>query len=249
MRFARLLGLVVLLALLTRLPWDGARRRFAVVSHVEVRGLCYLDPERVEAAAAVHRGQDLFSLDLGRARQALLLHPRVAEARVGRSWLRGVRIDVTERLPVLIVRRQVPWEIDSAGVLLQPLQPGVVADLPLLLGADVEDLPAGALVHTDEVRRGLAWVREMSRRDLQLAGAVSEIDVSSERVTALVLTHGTRVLSDAWPEPRRLSALRVVLADLERRGTMAEEVDLRFQDQVIVRPGPFAGPAGAQGKT
>jgi hypothetical protein len=37
---------------------------------------------------------------------------------------------------------------------------------------------------------------------------------------------------------RALSALRVVLADLQKRGKLAEEVDLRFDSQVIVRPIP-----------
>ena len=35
---------------------------------------------------------------------------------------------------------------------------------------------------------------------------------------------------------QRTSALRVVLADLKQRGTRADELDLRFDRQVIVRP-------------
>jgi hypothetical protein len=148
-----------------------------------------------------------------------------------------VKVDVVERIPVLLVRHGVPWEIDSAGVLLEPLQKGVVADVPLLSGADFDALPAGTEIYTNEVRRGLAWADVLSHNDLQLSGAVSEIDVSQPRYTALVLTRGTRVLSPAWPpDVQRLSALRVVLADLERRGIPALEVDLRFDDQVIVRP-------------
>jgi hypothetical protein len=82
-------------------------------------------------------------------------------------------------------------------------------------------------------------VRALGDRELDLARRVSEIEVLDPDRTALTLMDGTRVLSSAWPPDRRtLSSLRVVLADLAARGTLASEVDLRFENQVIVRPAP-----------
>ena len=182
-------------------------------------------------------GQDLFATDLARARQALLLDPRVAGAQVSRRFPRGFRVRIVERQPVLLVSHGVPWEIDSSGVLLSPLQPGVVADVPLLVGPRFAALPAGVRVDRPDVRRGLAWVRALAAPELKLAGQVSEVDVSDPSLTGLTLLDGTRVLASGWPPgTARLSALRVVLADLKKRGTTAGEVDLRFDDQVIVRP-------------
>ncbi len=58
--------------------------------------------------------------------------------------------------------------------------------------------------------------------------------------------NGTRVISPAWPPGlRRLSALHVVLTNLEQRGVAAQEVDLRYEHQVIVRPAAGSG-AGTQ---
>jgi hypothetical protein len=131
-------------------------------------------------------------------------------------------------------------------VLLPPLAEGVVADVPMLVGMSVQSLPAGTQVHSPAVERGLAWVRALGARDLQLAGQISELDISDADCTVLTLMSGTRVLSPAWPPGiRSLSALRVVLADLQQRGTMAQEVDLRYENQVIVRPveGKAGGPA------
>ena len=204
---------------------------------MRVEGTRYLEASRVVRAAGLARGQDLFSLDLERARQALLLEPRVAAAEVARRLPRGVRVRIVERQPVLLVDHGVPWEIDSAGVLLPPLETGVVADVPLLVGPRFHGLPGGVQVRRTPVRRGLAWVRALSEPELQLAGQLSEVDVSETDQTELTLLDGTRVLASAWPPgTRRLSALRVVLADLEQRGTAASDVDLRFDHQVIVRP-------------
>ncbi len=243
-RVLHVLAALAALALLAHVPWGALRKRYAVLAAVEVRGQRYLSAEEIAAVAGLRPGEDLFSIDLSRARQKLLVHPRIAAAELHRTWLRRVRVDVRERLPVLLVQHGVPWEMDSAGVLFQPLEAGVVADVPLLTGAALEKLPAGAQVQTPEVSRGLAWAQALSRPDLQLSGRVSEIDVSAPRQTALVLTGGTRVLSSAWPpDVPRLTALRVVLADLEKNGVRAREVDLRFDQQVIVRPAD--PPAGA----
>jgi cell division protein FtsQ len=233
----RLLAAIALATALAHLPWESMRGRLTRVSEIRVEGVRYLDPEVVAQAAGLAVGQDLFDVDCDRARQRLLLHPRVERATVSRHWPNTVRVRLAERIPVMLVRHGVPWEIDSLGVLLAPLGRGAVADVPLLAGASFEGITQGTRVSSPAVARGLAWVEALSRSELQLAGRVSEVDVGDSMRTALVMMNGTRVLAHSWPpEMKTLSALRVVLADLERSGTVAREVDLRFRDQVIVRP-------------
>lgn len=233
----RVLVLVAVITVLVHVPWAPLRARLAVVTDVRVEGARYLDATRIAQIAGLKEGEDLFDVDLARARQALLLDSRVAHAEVSRRLPRGIRVRVTERVPVLLVQHGLPWEIDAEGVLLAPLQGGVVADVPLLIGPRFEGVPAGAHVRGIDVDRGLTWMRALSQRELQLAGRISEIDVSDDRLTSLALLNGTRVLAPSWPpSTRRLSALRVVLADLDRRHMTADEVDVRFEHQVIVRP-------------
>ncbi|HEY2955800.1 MAG TPA: FtsQ-type POTRA domain-containing protein [Candidatus Eisenbacteria bacterium] len=245
-RIAVMLGVLLVLAALAHVPWQGLRGRFAVVTGLRVTGGRYLDAARVLAIAGLTGGEDLLTLDLERVRQRLLLDPRVARAEVRRRGLRGVEVEVEERVPVLRVEHGVPWEIDSAGVLLAPLEAGVTADVPLLSGPRFDALPAGTRLTTLAVGRGLAWIRALSARELELGARISELDVSDPLTTGLLLMSGTRVLCPAWPPGvRTLSALRVVLSDLERRGTQAQEVDLRYERQVIVRPPEKSTPAGS----
>jgi cell division protein FtsQ len=236
------LGLVVATAVLV--PWRPLRTRFAVVQDVRVEGARYLDAARVAETAGLRAGEDLFDVDCERARQSLLLDPRIADAEVGHAWLRAVRVRIVEREPVMLVRHGEPWEVDSSGVLLSPLARGVVADVPLLTGPDFSRLRAGTQVRTVEVRRGLAWVRALGAPDLQLAGEVSEVDVAAADSTAILLMDGTRVLAPAWPpQARVLSALRVVLKDLPNRQVRPGAVDLRFEDLVVVQPARGVAPA------
>ena len=240
----RVLLVIAVLGVLAMLPWRPLRQHFLVVDHIQVKGLRYLDVARVRKRSGLREGQDLISLDLDRARQSVLLEPRIRSARVSRSGLRGVEIHVEERVPALAVEHGEPWEIDAAGVLLEPLQPGVVADVPVLAGPDFSTLRPGSQVQTPEVRRGLAWTAILSDNALRLAGQVSEIDVSETRVTRLVLMTGVRVLAPAWPTgARQLSGLRATLADLAAKGMMPREVDMRCKDQIIVRGARPLGPA------
>jgi cell division protein FtsQ len=236
-RIGQVLAVLAVLVALAHVPWADLRHRWGAVSGVRVHGAHYLDPARIAAESGIKPGDDLLRVDPARARQSLLLDSRIANARVGRGFLRAVDITVEEREPVLLVEHGVPWEIDASGVLLAPLQKGVVADVPLLVGADFGALPAGTHVSPPAVERGIQWIRALSDRELQLAGQVSEIDVSSPWRTSLTLMSGTRVVAPAWPpSARRLTALRVVLADLGQKGIRADEVDVRFRNQVIVRP-------------
>jgi hypothetical protein len=237
--------LLVLLALgaLAMLPWGELRRSLLVVDQVRVTGLRYLDAARVRRRAGLAPGQDLLSLDLARARQLVLLEPRIRSARVTRSGLRGVEIHVEERVPALAVEHGEPWEIDADGVLLEPLQAGVVADVPILAGPDFSSYRPGSQVQTPEVRRGLAWTAILSDNALRLSGQVSEVDVSDSRLTRLVLLNGVRVLAPAWPNgARQLSGLRATLADLAAKGMTPREVDVRFKDQIVVRGARPVGP-------
>jgi cell division septal protein FtsQ len=230
--------LVVMLALgaVAMLPWKELRRRHAIVTDVRVKGVRYLDAARVRRASGVVEGQDLLSLDLAAVRRRVQADPRVAKADVRHHGLRGIEIEVHERVPALVVTTGEPIEVDSTGVLLEPLQRGVVADVPLLTGVRSSDLEPGTRIRSEEMKRGLAWAAVLSDNALRLSGQVSELDVSESRTTRLVLMNGIRVVGPAWPVSlRQLSGLRATLLDLQRKGMMPGEVDVRIPNQVIVR--------------
>jgi cell division septal protein FtsQ len=241
-------AVVLVVAGLALLPWRTLRHRYAVLTDVKVSGLRYLDAPRVLEDARLRLGQDLPSLDLSRVRQLVMMDPRIERAEVSRRGLRGLQVSVVERVPALAVTHGEPWEIDTSGVLLEPLQPGVVADVPMLTGADFSAWRPGSQVRTSQVQRGLAWAAILGDNALRLAGQVSEVDVSQERSTRLVLMNGISVIGPAWPaDMRQLSGLRATLADLGRKGMMPGEVDVRFPDQIIVRdarPAAAVPPAG-----
>ncbi len=245
-RVIKVLAMLATLAALAHVPWGELRGRVIRIAEIRVAGLHYLDAATVAARSGLEVGTGWLDADLDRARQRLLADSRIRAATVSRALYNAIQIQIEERVPVLLVRHGSPWELDDDGVLLAPLKEGVVADVPLVSGLDAERYAAGTQVGTPRAQRALAWVKATAVPELDLAGRISEIDVSDEASTAVVLMNGTRVISPAWPPGlHTLSALRVVLTDLEHRGTAAQEIDLRYQNQVIVRPVAGSG-AGTQ---
>lgn len=243
----RIAGVMLALGAVAMLPWRQLRRRYAVLTGVHISGLRYLDASRIRKDTGLIEGQDLIGLDLDRVRQQLMMDPRVEHAEVHRSGLRGLELRVTERRPALAVIHGEPWEIDTAGVLLEPLQRGVVADVPMLTGADFSAYRPGTQIRTPQVERGLAWAAILSDNTLRLTGQVSEVDVSESRMTRLVMMNGVRVLGPAWPVGiRQLSGLRATLLDLEKKGMTPGEVDVRIPDQIIVRDAQPAAVVSAE---
>ncbi|MFD0020882.1 cell division protein FtsQ/DivIB [Streptomyces sp. NPDC058382] len=85
---------------------------------VRITGVDVLSPAEVEAAAGVPMGSPLISVDTdaiaGRLRQKL---PRIDSVDVVRSWPHGIGLKVTERKPVLLVKKGAKFiEVDAKGV-------------------------------------------------------------------------------------------------------------------------------------
>lgn len=248
-RIGQMVLVMAALVALAHVPWGTLRHAAIRISEIRVDGLHYLDAATVASRSGLQVGMGWLDVDLDRARQQLLADSRIRSAQVSRAFPNVIDVRIEERVPVLLVRHGGAWELDQDGVLMAPLREGVVADVPLVAGADAKQFSAGTCLATPEIKRALAWVRLTSDPQLELAGRISEFDVSDEATTALVLLDGTRVLAPAWPPGLRvLSSLRVVLANLAERGVAPEEIDLRYQHQVIVRPATPAAD-GAEART
>ena len=137
------------------MPWGTLRARAAIVSDVRVTGTRYLDPAPVIEVAAIRKGDDLFRIDRARARQALLLQPRIHEATVGRfapSAARGRDLGGGARAGA----GGAAWGAVGDRFLGRAARStparGVTADVPLLIGSDLDErLRPGTHVRSPEV--------------------------------------------------------------------------------------------------
>jgi len=240
-----LLGLVAVAAVWTArdalaktLPW----RAVFTVKTVEVQGETYLSEAEVRAAAGLAKPVDFARVDLGAARRKLLKQARIEKASVERQLPRRIVISIVERKPALLVRAGRLLEADRTGRILPPLASGLTPDVPLVSGVKVKDARAGKKITDPAFARALRQLDALMAPEVALGHPVSEIDVSDARTTVVTLApDGVDVYLPAEPPALRpLSALRVVLADLQTRGESASRIDLRGEEVIAVRPIPAA---------
>jgi hypothetical protein len=200
----------------------------------------------VRKASGLGERVSFWRVDLDSARARLVRRPRIRDARVTRRLDGAVRIEIDERLPVALLPLSRLTEVDKDGRALPALAKGVVPELPVVRGLGA---PRKGKVSASELGRALRWMQALGASDVGLGGRISEVDVSSGEHTEVVLApDGVRLLFPAEPDRREsIAALRVVLADLEAKGRIAETIDCRAEGVAVVRPAPQQAPASREG--
>ncbi|MDX3241935.1 cell division protein FtsQ/DivIB [Streptomyces sp. ME18-1-4] len=119
----RRLRMIIVLALIVVLLGAGAvwvlyGSPWLRVERVTVSGTSVLTPQQVREAADVPVGSPLISVDTDAIETRLRTElPRIDSVDVVRSWPRGIGLKVTERTPVLLVRKGAKFvEVDDEGV-------------------------------------------------------------------------------------------------------------------------------------
>jgi len=116
------------------------------VEQVEITGLKRMDRMTVYAIALEDKQNrtSMLAVDLPAIRDRLLRYGWIADAHVSRRLPDTLLIDIVERTPAAV------WQdrgeltlIDKDGVLLEPVQPNAIPNLPLVIGPGADRQEAG----------------------------------------------------------------------------------------------------------
>ncbi|MFC9625917.1 cell division protein FtsQ/DivIB [Streptomyces sp. NPDC056930] len=185
------IGVLVLL-LASGAVWALYGSSWLRAERVRITGVDVLTPAEVEAAAAVPIGAPLISVDTDavadRLRQKL---PRIDSVDVVRSWPHGIGLKVTERQPVLLVKKGAKFiEVDAKGVRFATVDksPGHVPLLELTPGQSASLRRFGSARLVQEAVRVAGELPAGVAKDTKVVRVISYDSISLE------LTRGRRVL-------------------------------------------------------
>lgn len=123
---------------------EGAGRAGFRVEQIEVTGLKRMDRMSVYAVALDQQSRAMPLVDLDTVREKLLRYGWIADAHVSRRLPNTLLVDIVERTPAAV------WQdngqltlIDATGVLLEPVNPEAIPDLPLVIGPGADRQEAG----------------------------------------------------------------------------------------------------------
>jgi cell division protein FtsQ len=224
----------------------GAYRTSAIAAHmhmlevetITVRGNERLSRGEVLAVLNGLRGESLVWTDLDVWRKRLMASPWVRDAALRRSLPSTVEVVVAERQPIGIGRiKSDMYLVDERGVIIDLYGPQYAdLDLPIIDGLSAAAGAGGSL--TDEGRADLAArVIAAAKAKPGLAHRLSQVDVSDLHNASVILSGDPAVIQLGEDQfPVRLQSYLDLAPTLRERVAEIDNIDLRFDDRIYVRP-------------
>lgn len=215
--------------------WLLTSPRFAVAA-VEVRGTSRLDAAEVVAASRIRPGQNLWRLDARAAAAGVESLAAVRRAEIVRAFPNRVTIVVEERRPFTLVHAgRLHW-IDEEGVRVASEGRAVTVALPVISGLTDDEIAAASRAPSERVLTGVRLIRTLLRAGSPLVAQISEVDVGRTDGPVLYTVDGIEVRLGAEEWDSRIPRLAGVLAQVASSGQPVSAIDLRFRDQVVLKP-------------
>lgn len=221
---------------------------------IRVEGLSYTARDEVLRAAGVRPGRNVLSIDGDTAARAIQRLPWVARAHVARRLPDVVHIRVEERRPAAVLSAGGLYLVAEDGEVFKRVAVGDPTDLPVITGVTREQYATDPLGARAAVLDALAVLADVAATTV---GSRSHVDEVHREATGelSVLMDGTYVWLGRGAYRAKLTRLRIVQAELRRRGLTASEVHLegeRHPERTTVRPrqsGVAQSPARGHART
>lgn len=223
-RRVRRVTMALLVIAVASIPWTGPRMLahldYFRLRQVEFEGVQYVRPSELRATITVDSTWSVWN-NLDTIARAVTSHPLIAGATVERRFPGGLLVRIVEHTPVAQVQSRngalTPMSADARALPIEASR--VPLDLPIAMSADTVLLRA-----LDELRRYAPAIYArvvLARRE------------GPDHLVFDVQSFLVRTRDDVTVA--RFRDILPVEADLARNQLRVVELDLRFQNQVIVR--------------
>jgi cell division protein FtsQ len=239
-----IVGLVMIVSIGAGVVW-GARKyvrtsaRFAVAEIVTTGGK-RRGPEEIATIAGIAKGQNVFSIDLERARAKLAADPWIESAEVSRQLPGTITIRITEREAAgLVAMPEGTYLVTRDGLVIKRVEAGDPLELHVVTGIALAQLVADREGATRTVRKALDLALDYDRSPLAQRSPLEEVHVEPTGDMTLVCGKSGVVLRmGGAPYKRKLDQAVRIMGELDRRGAKPDTIMLDDEarpDRVVVR--------------
>mgnify|MGYP000847686408 CR=1 FL=1 len=211
-------------------------QRMLEIKTVTIDGLHNVGRQELMDRLALKPGMPLYQVVSATLKERLETHPWVKEATIARVPFHELRITIVERKPAAIVHAGADnFLSDEDGRVLMRLGQTDDGTLPMVTGIDPRDLMREEPAARQAVKAGIELARLVGHSfdgRLQVNAANPANLVASVR--GVQFQFGEEPVSEQWDRFQRVKpSLKTLTFDGQGRG--ANEVDLRYDNRVIVR--------------
>jgi cell division septal protein FtsQ len=229
-----LLAVVVVLCLFSW-EWKDSLK----IQRVIVTGARILTAQQIFTLAGVPSSAPMYEVDLFKVRQRILTQPFIKSATVSRAYPNVLRVDVVERIPIASLSGGQLRYIDTDGMVLPFVQSPAKLDLPVVSGINgIQNARVGDTIVNDELTQAIRLLETTQRIDSSLYHFVSEVNMNAGGDIILYSTDaGVPIILGRDKVGRKLLTLQSFWTDFVRTDSVGRlrQVDLRFEDQVVVK--------------
>lgn len=213
--------------------------RDLAVREIKTEGNRIVPSSEILNLAAIPKNQRLFDVDLNQARKRVQANQFIRTVSVNRDVPDRISITVDERVPVAAIPGDRMLYIDADGVILPPARSEYIFDLPVLTGAiPLSECVPGKRVTSDVLREALQIVVTTQKLSDDFYRLVSEVHIDPAHSIELFTSEsGVPVLFGRGDVPAKLVKLEAFWKEFvsQRGAGELQYIDLRFEDQVVVR--------------
>ena len=210
--------------------------KFAV-KKVEIRGLCRVDSLYVDKLVADIRGENIFLLPVEECSRRFIAHPRIRSVSFKKVLPNKVFCTVEEREPVAVVYANGFHEVDEEGMILKSDELTDYLDLPIISGLDKGSVKEGAYCKDPQLVNALRVLGICRKSGGSFANDISEVRIGRQGISVVSLREGMVLLLGENEFEGRLKKFFVIRGTIAKREAPSKFIDLRFDDQVVLRSG------------
>lgn len=219
--------------LITQCDFFRARR-------IEIRGIDRLDRNQVLAQAAIDEEANILSVNLRIARERLLRHPWIKDARVSRVLPSELDITITEHRPFALIDFGEKFLVDTRGEIFKKWDASDPDHLPLISGLEFADFHRGGTA-SGKVFDSVMAVLQLGRSpdSIMPNRLISKIQVDPELGITLYAFDETKAIILGYNDyPGKYRTLEKVFSYLKQSPGISDftQIDLNDRDRVILHP-------------
>jgi cell division septal protein FtsQ len=207
------------------------------ISQVDYHGLSRLDDADIERTLADIRGQNILLVPLENYTARFAQHPRIRGAHFKRVLPNRVICTFTEREPVALLYSSKFLEVDEEGMIMNSDDLTDLLDLPIIRGLDGELIREGKPCDSEQLMWALNTLMICKRYGGRFADNISELRIGNDGISIVSLREGVVLLLGSSEFENRLKKYFVLRKTIEKKDDTAKLIDLRFDDQIVLRSG------------
>ena len=192
------------------------------------------------AKSGIGKNASMYDTDIEKIQETIMASQFIKSAIVTRQMPDKLSIVVEEREPIATLNtgRQI-FHVDEDGTLLPYIQSAVPLDLPVISGiGGIDQVQVGEIATSNDIYQAIELLKTAQRIDTSLYKFISEINMNAGNdVTLYSVDIGVPIIFGRGDITKKLLMLQSFWSTIMKSEDPKELrcVDLRFEDQVVVK--------------